>query len=181
MLSLINLKTLRLHLCVKCEILPPQGKMPSLESLKIALMKVGTEFLGITETDEEDHGKGEVIPSKPSIILFPRLKELVFYDNYQWREWEGYCTTTSTTRNHHLTIIPCLHSLSISRGFSLEMIPEFLQMTPLQNLSIADSKILQQRCQKEVGKEWYKISYVPNIEPTCAERRRLDSERRNWS
>lgn len=37
-------------------------------------------------------------------------------------------------------------------------------MTPLQNLSIIDSKILQQRCQKEVGKEWYKISHVPNIE-----------------
>ncbi|EXB67284.1 Putative disease resistance protein [Morus notabilis] len=167
MMSLTNLTSLELIFCTKCEILPPLGKMPSLVSLVIccldSLKKVGPEFLGITEREEEDHGAArgdQDTPSEPSIISFPRLKKLKFDWNEEWKEREGYNTTTTTPTK----IMPCLHSLKITKCHNLEKLPEFLQMTPLQNLSIKKSKILQRNIQKGTGKEWYKISHVPNIQ-----------------
>ncbi|EXB94542.1 hypothetical protein L484_022852 [Morus notabilis] len=89
MMSLTNLTSLELNFCTKCEILPLLGKLPSLVSLVIwcldSLKKVGPEFLGITERDEEDHSTARRdldTPSEPSIISFPRLKKLKF----DWNE-----------------------------------------------------------------------------------------------
>ncbi|XP_010101143.2 putative disease resistance protein RGA3 [Morus notabilis] len=167
MMSLTNLTSLELNFCTKCEILPPLGKLPSLVSLVIccldSLKKVGPEFLGITERDEEDHGtarRDQDTPSEPSIISFPRLKKLTFDWIEEWKVWEGYRMTTTTPTK----IMPCLHSLKITKCHNLETLPDFLQMTPLQNLSVKKSKILQRNVQKGTGKEWYKISHVLNIQ-----------------
>ncbi|EXB55144.1 Putative disease resistance protein RGA4 [Morus notabilis] len=167
MMSLTNLTSLVLISYTKCEILPPLGKMPSLVSLVIcclvSLKKVGPEFLGIIERDEEDHGtarRDQDSPSEPCIISFPRLKKLKFDMNVEWKEGEGYRMTTKTPTK----IMPCLHSLKITKCHNLESLPDFLQMTPLQNLSVKKSRILQRNVRKGTGKEWYKISHVPNIQ-----------------
>ena len=148
MMSLSNLTGLRLYSFMNCETLPPLGKLPSLKELVLCkflkMCRVGEEFLGITEADRE-------------VISFPKLEQLTFRRNPQWRVWEGCCTKTTTK------IMPCLRTLIIDDCPSLETLPEFLKMTPLQELYINDSPTLQRQCQKDVGKEWHKISHVPNI------------------
>ncbi|MDD0213382.1 hypothetical protein PSY81_23560, partial [Shigella flexneri] len=85
-----------------CELLPPLGKLPSLEILRIWAMekvkKVGVEFLGI-EKEEEVSG-----------ILFPKLKELSFIGMPNWEEWEGIIKDSS-----EITIMPWLSNLEIVR------------------------------------------------------------------
>ncbi|CAB4272879.1 unnamed protein product [Prunus armeniaca] len=83
-ISLHSLRSLTLHGWRYCEVLPPLGKLPSLENLRIndmpSLKKVGVEFLGIEETQT---------PSHSPTILFPKLKQLSFDRVRDWEEWEG--------------------------------------------------------------------------------------------
>jgi hypothetical protein len=73
-MSLTKLKTLYLYFFKNLEHLPPLGKLPVLESLRIggfnSLRKVGVEFLGIeSENKKEDN-----------MQIFPNLKSLEFRD-----------------------------------------------------------------------------------------------------
>ncbi|PON38548.1 LRR domain containing protein, partial [Trema orientale] len=160
MTSLINLRYLTLGACSNCEILPPLGKLPCLESLQICLMKsvkkIGAEFLGLTEIDhEEDRGSANITNDS-----FPKLKKLRFVHLTQLKEWQGNIVAQGGST---FMVMPCLHSLEISSCSSLEVLPDFLQMSPLQHLTIKRCKILQRCCQMGKGKEWHKISHVPSI------------------
>lgn len=114
---------------------------------------VGIEFLG-NETEENT----ENIIS--SIVSFPKLKNLRFSDMNQWKEWDGNAVARKSTS---LRIMPCLHSLEIESCGSLEAVPDFLQNIPLQYLSIKSCPKLSECCQNRTGKEWDKISHIPNI------------------
>ncbi|XVF79430.1 hypothetical protein PTKIN_Ptkin14bG0222500 [Pterospermum kingtungense] len=85
MTSLNMLKSVELSWCRKWESLPPMGKLPSLEKLKIFRMdkvkKVGEEFLGI-ERETSTSSSSSVV------VSFPNLKTLEFDSLFNWEEWE---------------------------------------------------------------------------------------------
>ncbi|TQD68598.1 hypothetical protein C1H46_045869 [Malus baccata] len=59
--------------------------------------------------------------------------------------------------------MPCLSSLQILQCDRLKTLPDFLRKTPLQTLDIGRCGNLARGCQKGRGKEWPKISHIPNI------------------
>ncbi|XP_068312906.1 putative disease resistance protein RGA3 isoform X2 [Pyrus communis] len=139
----------------ECEVLPPLGKLPSLERLILWSMegvkKVGVEFLGIEKETS----------SASSCIIFPKLKTLTFRYMDAWEEWKG--VEEWKEEDSYITIMPCLSSLRISRCPQLKTLPDFLRKTPLQTLDIQDSLSLARGCREGRGKEWPKISHIPNI------------------
>ncbi|KAL5577688.1 hypothetical protein UlMin_019387 [Ulmus minor] len=155
--SLVLLKCLNLVDCVYCEILPPLGQLlPSLESLFIygwkSVKKVGHELLGIEEGKRKD-------PSQSSFVSFPKLKKLRFDSMDEWKEWEG-----GIPEDGSLQVMPSLRSLILVDCEKLEGLPDFLRMIRLHTFSIRNCEILKQGCQKGTGKEWLKISHIPNIQ-----------------
>ncbi|KDO57002.1 hypothetical protein CISIN_1g042509mg [Citrus sinensis] len=124
--SLNKLKKLFLINCYNCEIMPPLGKLPFLESLKIRNMnvkKVGDEFLGI----KSNHSSGPA-------IAFPKLKHLKFMKLSEWEEWDFGITRSG---KEEITIMPQLNSLEIILCAKLKSLPnQLLQRTKL-NLNIS--------------------------------------------
>ncbi|KAM5581087.1 hypothetical protein ABKV19_010353 [Rosa sericea] len=149
--SLHNLRKVYLSGWRFCELLPPLGKLSSLEILEIEEMgkvkKVGVEFLGIEE--------------QVSGILFPRLERLSFYRMSAWEEWEGITKEDSSSE---ITIMPLLYILEIESCPELKALPDFLdKITTLHTLTIKRCPILEQDYEKGVGKEWHNISHIPNL------------------
>ncbi|XP_062077179.1 putative disease resistance protein RGA3 [Humulus lupulus] len=147
MTSLINLKYLSLVGFDNCETLPPLGKLPCLESLQLSILTsvkyVGAEFWGINHEGEDS---------------FPKLKNLWFNYFSQWKKWEGSQEEAAAVRSSSTSkVMPCLRSLRITYCRNLEALPDFLRRTPLEDLRIGDSAILEQCCLKE----WL---HIPNIE-----------------
>ncbi|KAM1133936.1 hypothetical protein ACFX19_043831 [Malus domestica] len=155
-MSLNNLRFLSLDEWNECEVLPPLGRLSSLESLRIWRMKgvkkIGVEFLGIEK---------ETSSASSCITLFPKLKQLQFSFMEAWEEWKGVAEWKE--EDSHITIMPCLSSLEIHNCPRLKTLPDFLRKTPLQTLVIIDSGYLAGGCEKDRGKEWPKISHIPNI------------------
>ncbi|KAM2021372.1 hypothetical protein ACFX16_043401 [Malus domestica] len=149
-MSLNNLRSLVLGDWNECEVLPPLGILPSLEALALfgmeGVKKVGVEFLGIEK---------ETSSASSCITLFPKLKVLRFYLMEAWEEWKG--VEEWKEEDSHITIMPCLSSLHIDLCDRLKTLPDFLRKTPLQTLDIDGSSCLKR------GKEWPKISHIPNI------------------
>ncbi|XP_070682213.1 putative disease resistance protein RGA3 isoform X2 [Malus domestica] len=155
-MSLNNLIFLDLEDWNECEVLPPLGKLPSLERLELwgmeGVKKVGVEFLGIEK---------ETSSASSCITLFPKLKKLQFFYMNAWEEWKG--VEEWKEEDSHITIMPWLSSLHFFRCHQLKTLPDLLRKTPLQTLHIIDSGYLARGCQKGRGKEWPKISHIPNI------------------
>ncbi|KAM2066656.1 hypothetical protein ACFX1T_043104 [Malus domestica] len=155
-MSLNNLRVLDLAWWKECEVLPPLGILPSLERLIVMGMKgvkkVGVEFLGIEK---------ETSSASSCITLFPKLKTLKLWYMEAWEEWKG--VEEWKEEDSHITIMPCLSSLDIIDCSQLTTLPDFLRKIPLQTLDISYSPTLARGCQKGRGKEWPKISHIPNI------------------
>lgn len=166
MVSLTNLRRLVLYSCQYSKALPPLGKRSSLESLEMCLMKsvknVGLEFLGIGTDGAEIS----------SFVSFPKLTELQFSSLGKWKVWEG--SVRSTEEDISCRIMPCLLSLKINSCFCLDVLPNFLKKTPLQNLTITNSKVLQDHYIVGTGKKWDKISHIPDIKINFESIRRDD-------
>ena len=158
MMSLTNLKELVINIS-SLECLPPLGKLPFLKSLEMLeikrLKKLGVEFMGIEESEKKE--KGDII-----IPLFPNLISLSFMSFYDWEEWNGIEEEEDYIRI--FTIMPRLQRLEINYCRELKSLPNFLCTTPLQKLQISGCPILKERCKRGTGKEWPKISHIPNIE-----------------
>ena len=142
--SLTQLKNLALSYCSKCLRMPPLGELPVLEKLEITDMgsvkHIGGEFLGSS-----------------SRIAFPKLKKLTFHDMKEWEKWE-------VKEEEEKSIMSCLSYLKILGCPKLEGLPDHvLQRTPLQELVITDSDILQQRYQQDIGEDQPKISHIPIV------------------
>ncbi|PON48195.1 LRR domain containing protein [Trema orientale] len=148
MISLTNLSKLVLHACHNCEFLPPLGRLPSLESLTVSdfqsVKKLGLEFLGIDENELEKSSE---------LTLFPKLRRL-YFRNMGMNQWLGSCG---------MTIMPRIRTLQFGFCDNLETLPDFFQSIPLKNLIIVACPRLRKGCQKGRGKEWDKISHIPNI------------------
>ncbi|XP_068311009.1 putative disease resistance protein RGA3 [Pyrus communis] len=151
------LRFLTLGHCVNWKIVPPLGKLPFLERLKLSEMrlieKVGGEFLGL----EDDQAA-----FKSSSSIFPKLKDLCFAWMSDWKEWEGV-RGWKKEDSKFPTIMPCLFSLTIEWCEELETLPDFLCKIPIQNLTIRRCPKLIPRCTEASGEEWPKISHIPNI------------------
>ncbi|CAN6583201.1 unnamed protein product [Malus baccata var. baccata] len=147
---IMSLNKLR-HVSLKrCEVLPPLGKLPSLETLWLwemkGVKKVGVEFLGMEK---------ETSSASSCITLLPKLKRLRFLYMEAWEEWKE--------EDPNITIMPCLSSLGFYSCPRLKTLPNFLRKTPLQTLNVEDSPSLARGCEQGRGKEWPKISHIPNI------------------
>ncbi|XP_070674897.1 putative disease resistance protein RGA4 [Malus domestica] len=151
-----RLRFLTLGDCGNWETLPPLGKLPFLERLKLSFMrrieKVGGEFLGL----EDDQAA-----FKSSSAVFPKLKDLCFKDIWAWKKWEGV-SGWAKEDSKFPAIMPCLSSLTI-HCCPLETLPDFLSKVPLQNLYIWRCPKLIPRCTKASGEEWPKISHIQKI------------------
>ncbi|CAN6583182.1 unnamed protein product [Malus baccata var. baccata] len=156
LMSLNNLRYLSVRHWNVCEVLPPLGKLPSLETLWLwemnGVKKVGVEFLGIEK---------ETSSASSCITLFPKLKTLEFWEMEAWEEWKG--VEEWKEEDSHITIMPCLSSLKFESCNELKTLPDFLRKTPLQTLKISFCDSLARGCRKGRGKEWPKISHIPNI------------------
>ena len=157
MMSLTNLKELVINRSF-LECLPPLGKLPFFKSLEMTeikrLKKLGVEFMGIEESVKKEKGD-RIIP------LFSNLISLSFTYLYDWEEWNGIEEEEDCIRR--FTIMPRLQNLKIDSCRGLKSLPNFLRTTPLQKLEITDCPILKEHCKRGTGKEWPKISHIPNI------------------
>ncbi|KAM5556306.1 putative disease resistance protein RGA3 [Rosa sericea] len=142
---LSSLHSLRVLSLYGCGVLPPLGKLASLESLHIGhfdgVSKVGVEFLGI------DDGQTS------SSSIFMKLKQLTFNYMRSWEEWEG-------VENNNITIMPCLSQLTIRDCDKLKALPDFLWKTPLQKLHIKASPTLESLYRQGIGEERAKIPTI---------------------
>ncbi|KAJ6373302.1 hypothetical protein OIU76_027607 [Salix suchowensis] len=158
-----KLRVVELQEWGKIENLHRLGKLPFLEELYVGGMesvrKVGREFLGMEAAadDDSDIGIGEMTPSN-TVIAFPRLKTLMFWDMREWEEWEG-----EGRRNEDRIIMPSLRFLCICGCPKLKALPDYIyQSTTLEKLKIIDSPILEEQF-KEGGKGWPNTSHTPDI------------------
>jgi hypothetical protein len=134
----------------KIENLPPLGKLPSLEELSVGGMecvgRVGREFLGLGVDSEISIGE-MTSSSSNTIIAFPKLKSLTFWDMGKWEEWEGgeggrwRRGNEDKTNICISTIMPSLRSLTISGCPKLKALPDYvLQSTTLEELRIGGNE-----------------------------------------
>ncbi|XP_065627188.1 putative disease resistance protein RGA3 [Quercus suber] len=134
-MSLTILKNLELREWDKLEQLPPLGKLRFLESLSIrnsySVKKVGVEFLGIESNRKKDEEKGST--STSSLILFPNLKSLCFRRMKEWEEWDGM---GESGVSEPVLIMPHLQVLTIQYCPKLKSLPNFLEKTSLEELSV---------------------------------------------
>ncbi|XP_024039350.1 putative disease resistance protein RGA3 [Citrus clementina] len=164
-LSLNKLRMLCLSFCKKCEIMPPLGKLQSLEVLDIwemhGIKRVGDEVLGI-ESDHM-HGTSPSLSPSPSsssssssVIAFPRLKKFTLWSLDGWEEWEFI--------EENITIMPQLNSLAIRDCSKLKMLPDqVLRSTTLKKLEINDCPILEKSFKEAAGDDRSKISCIPTV------------------
>ena len=134
-MSLTILKKLELYRWEKLEQLPPLGKLRFLESLKIFVLdsvkKVGVEFLGIESNRKKDEEMGSTLTS--SLILFPNLKSLTLAYMFEWEEWDGM---GESGVSESVLIMPRLQLLRIDGCPKLKSLPNFLEKTLLEKLSV---------------------------------------------
>ncbi|PPD72103.1 hypothetical protein GOBAR_DD30997 [Gossypium barbadense] len=164
MMGLTKLSHVSLGYCLHLKSLPPLGKLPSLESLYIGGMsrveKVSVEFLGV-EREEILAPSSSLESPSLSVIAFPSLKHLEF-EFFDLEEWEDWMPLTS--REEHISIMPRLCSLTINSCPKLKALPCYvLHNTSLKQLNISQSPTLSERCRKETGEDWLKISHIPSI------------------
>ncbi|GLT78441.1 hypothetical protein SLA2020_499770 [Shorea laevis] len=151
--SLAKLKNLELSYCDNVEHLPPLGKLPSLESLRLnwlkKVKKVGVEFLGI-ETP--------LFPCSWSVVAFPNLKSLEFLFMEEWEQWDY-----GIRGEEDLTIMPRLSSLTIYDCRELKALPDhILQNATLQSLNITRSPMIS-NC-SERGRRWNPLRDIDLLE-----------------
>ncbi|XP_030969145.1 putative disease resistance protein RGA3 [Quercus lobata] len=136
-MSLTNLKKLVLDYCNKLEQLPPLGKLRFLESLEIwgsdSMKKVDVEFLGIESNRKKDEEMAST--STSSLILFPNLKSLFFESMFEWEEWDGM-GESGVSESVLILIMPRLRVLTICQCPKLKSLPNFLEKTSLEELTI---------------------------------------------
>ncbi|PON55640.1 NB-ARC domain, LRR domain containing protein, partial [Parasponia andersonii] len=155
---LVNLRRLVLNGCPNCKILPPLGKLPSLEILHIEVManveKVGLEFLGVEPGGDE-------MEIESCSVLFPKLEELCFQDLDRWEDWSGFSYYSVISSS--LMVMPSLRFLKISNCNRLRTLPDFMPRTRVQELTIDSCPFLERSCREGVGRDWLKISHIPHI------------------
>lgn len=95
-------------------------------------------------------------------ILFPKLKKLCFESMVKWEDWEGV-EGHREGEDSEIKLMPSLSTLRIKLCPNLKAVPDFLWKTPLQKLVISKCENILQGCETASGREWDKVSHIPNI------------------
>ncbi|KAG8380077.1 hypothetical protein BUALT_Bualt07G0156100 [Buddleja alternifolia] len=164
--SLNHLRHLEIEYCNYCSTMPPLGKLPYLEELRVNRMEslqfLGREFLGIASS--EDINAPLPLPSSTIVIGFPKLKELwiSFFENLQ--EWEDI--TAEQEGSATVSIMPCLRYLRIFSFDNLTMLPHRLlrKASSLQDSEIGGSIHLYERYKDKEGSGWRSLSHIPHVQ-----------------
>ncbi|WP_444546602.1 hypothetical protein, partial [Corynebacterium parakroppenstedtii] len=173
LLSPTNLVELSLSFCEKLQYLPALSQlMPSLKHVYLgdlllsfprlsALSIVNCPMLTMmmmNKVVKAERLTPTAIASSSTLVASPtplsKLKRLSLNINEDLEtlpEWIGNCTS--------------LVHLKIWNGWSLTSLPEGMRgLTSLQRLHIGScSRILLERCKRETGVDWPKISHIPDI------------------
>ncbi|KAL0348710.1 UNVERIFIED_CONTAM: hypothetical protein Sangu_1098800 [Sesamum angustifolium] len=139
--------------------LPPLGKLPLLEYLKVdewGMLHVGHEFLGISETEPSN--------SSSTSVLFPKLKTLIFKDCKWWREWEDI--NEEQEKDTSISIFPCLQELQLTGCWSFKALPYRLirKASSLQSLRMIVCYEPKKGHKQGTGQDWSRLSHIPKVE-----------------
>lgn len=157
MMALTRLQYLDLSDCLNLEVLPPLGRLPNLEWLRlwnVGVRRLDGGFLGIKEVENANINEGEIA----RVTAFPKLKTLEIWGLRERRVGEEDATTTS------IFIMPQLQQLKIVDCPLLRALPDYVLAAPLQELYVRDCPNLSKRYGKEEnGEDWHKISHIPKV------------------
>ncbi|KAB5532270.1 hypothetical protein DKX38_018940 [Salix brachista] len=134
MMALTRLQDLQLFACGNVKVLPPLGRLPNLESLKlnrVGVRRLDAGFLGIGEVENANINEGEIA----RVTAFPKLKTFNIWDLSELEEWDGIerrvgeedATTTSI-----FIIMPQLQYLGVLNCPLLRALPDYVLAAPLQ-------------------------------------------------
>ncbi|KAG5234418.1 disease resistance protein [Salix suchowensis] len=172
MTALTTLQELELYDCGNLEVLPPLGRLPNLEFLKlqgVGMRRLDAGFLG----ENANINEGEIA----RVTAFPKLKTLMIWNLFKLEEWDGIerrvgeedATTTS------IFIMPQLQKLTILECPLLRALPDYVLAASLQELELYDCgnlEVLRIRgCfnlsnrygKEEKGEDWHKICHIPKV------------------
>ncbi|KAF9671887.1 hypothetical protein SADUNF_Sadunf12G0097200 [Salix dunnii] len=149
MMALTRLQDLELIDCGNLEVLPPLGRLPTLEFLQlysVAVRRLGAGFVGIA-VENAKINEGEIA----RVTAFPKLRRLVISFLFKLEEWDGIerrvgeedATTTS------IFIMPQLQKLSLIDCTLLRALPDYVLAAPLQVLHVVECPNLSKRYGKE--------------------------------
>ncbi|KAF6141731.1 hypothetical protein GIB67_027909 [Kingdonia uniflora] len=151
MILFSKLCTLELINLTRCTQLPSLGKLPFLEVLKISGMdsvrRLGLDFLGISDIEEEDNDATTSI-GRGQLIAFPSLIKLELQLMLGLMEW-----VLPFERSDTLQIMPRLRILQIEWGPKLKVLPALGRLESLEELTISGMHSL-----KRIGPEFFGIS-----------------------
>ncbi|KAJ6386630.1 hypothetical protein OIU78_016539 [Salix suchowensis] len=140
MMTLTRLKELQLVACGNVEVLPPFGRLPNLESLKlkgVGVRRLDAGFLGIEEVENANNiNEGEIARVTP----FPKLKILVISNLQQVEEWDGIERRVGEELRFGtlIFILPQLQKLRIQYCPLLRALPNYVLAASLQELELID-------------------------------------------
>ncbi|KAL0376488.1 UNVERIFIED_CONTAM: hypothetical protein Scaly_0766400 [Sesamum calycinum] len=139
--------------------LPPLGKLPLLEYLKVdewGMQHVGHEILGISETEPSN--------SSSTSVLFPKLKTFIFKDCKWWREWEDI--NEEQEKDTSISIFPCLQELQLTGCWSFKALPYRLirKASSLQSLRMIVCYEPKKGHKQGMGQDWSRLSHIPKVE-----------------
>ncbi|KAJ9168113.1 hypothetical protein P3X46_019675 [Hevea brasiliensis] len=163
-MSLINLRHLKLVTFTNCEKLPPLGKLPFLEELDLVgnyrLKKLGIEFLGIETSNQHEISS--------SAVAFPKLTRLLLRKLEEWEEWDDGMNTDGEEDIANVTILPCLRSFNIFEcpKLKLETLPYYLvrKLPGFEDCSTKEETMARARAQwQKVISSLHLVSYVSSF------------------
>ncbi|XP_065628877.1 disease resistance protein RGA2-like [Quercus suber] len=164
---------------------PKMTWMPLFPNLEEVLILWNSSWKALEETIEMNNrgGRASSFPSSSSSSSFSpplsKLKHLTLYEMQELEslpeEWFKNLTSLErleiwkcpnlTSLSEGMSHLTSLQALSIYNCPNLTLLPEGMShLTSLQRLEIIDCPQLKQRCEKENGEDWDKISHIPNLE-----------------
>ncbi|XP_064996799.1 disease resistance protein RGA2-like [Musa acuminata AAA Group] len=120
-----NIRRLELNYCVHSPLLPPLGKLPSLEFLEIvgarAVTTIGPEFFGCEAAAASGHERerNSKRPSSSSTSpppLFPKLRQLQLWNMTNMEVWDWVAEGFAMRRLDKLVLIRCPKLKSLPEG-----------------------------------------------------------------
>ncbi|KAF9671885.1 hypothetical protein SADUNF_Sadunf12G0097000 [Salix dunnii] len=137
MMALTRLQELQLIACGNVEVLPPLGRLPNLESLKlkgVGVRRLDAGFLGIEEVENANINKGEIA----RVTAFPKLKRLEIWNLQEVEEWDGIERRVGEEVRFgtSIFIMPQLQKLRIEYCPLLRALPDYVLAASLQELEV---------------------------------------------
>ncbi|KAJ6386601.1 hypothetical protein OIU78_016512, partial [Salix suchowensis] len=137
MMALTRLQELQLIACGNVEVLPPFGRLPNLESLKlkgVGVRRLDAGFLGIEEVENANINEGEIA----RVTAFLKLKTLWISGLNEVEEWDGIERRVEEELRFGtlIFIMPQLQKLRIEYCPLLRALPHYVLAASLQELEV---------------------------------------------